>query len=53
MFLFSEEFAITALSFMFMPVLAVLFLTILLGSIGKSLGIRKLYVRLLLRIFEV
>ena len=38
---------------MFPPFLIVLGITILLASFGKSLGIRKLYVRALIRIFEV
>ena len=38
---------------LFPPFLFILGLTILLASIGKSLGIRKLYVRALIRIFEV
>ena len=38
---------------LFPPFLIVLGITILLASFGKSLGIRKLYVRALIRIFEV
>jgi len=37
---------------LFPPFLIVLGITILLASFGKSLGIRKLYVRALIRIFE-
>merc|ERR1712038_1397088 len=36
----------------FPPFIIVLFTTLVLASIGKSLGIRKLYVRALIRIFE-
>ena len=38
---------------LFPPFLFVLGITILLASFGKSLGIRKLYVRALIRIFDV
>ena len=38
---------------LFPPFLIVLGITILLASFGKSLGIRKLYVRALIRIFDV
>merc|ERR1712038_1849322 len=36
----------------FPPFIIVLFTTLVLASIGKSLGIRKLYVKALIRIFE-
>ena len=38
---------------LFPPFLIILGITILLASFGKSLGIRKLYVRALIRIFDV
>ncbi|XP_076466356.1 glycerol-3-phosphate acyltransferase 4-like isoform X2 [Babylonia areolata] len=47
-----EQFFIAVLSLMFFPLLAVLLLTVILASAGKSLGIRHLYVALLLKIFE-
>ena len=37
---------------LFPPFLFVLGITILLASFGKSLGIRKLYVRALIRVFD-
>lgn len=47
-----ENFFITVLSLMFLPLLGLLTLTIVLASAGKSLGIRRLYVALLLKLFE-
>ena len=35
------------------PFLIVLLTTLVLASIGKSLGIRRLYVKTLIRVFEV
>ena len=51
--LIPEQLIITAISLLFFPVVGVLFLTIVLASAGKSLGIRRFYVSLLLKIFEV
>lgn len=52
MSLIVEQLFITALTLFFFPVVGVLFLTIVLASFGKSLGIRRRYVDLLLKIFE-
>ena len=38
---------------LFPPFLIILGITIILASFGKSLGIRKLYVQALIRIFDV
>lgn len=51
--LIAEQLLITALSLLFFPVVGLLVLTIVLASMGKSLGIRQIYVALLLKIFEV
>lgn len=48
----TEQIIIAALSLLSLPFVSVLLVTILLASFGKSLGIRKLYVALLLKIFE-
>ncbi|XP_025093773.1 glycerol-3-phosphate acyltransferase 3-like [Pomacea canaliculata] len=48
----TEQLLITLLSFLFLPVLILLLITIALASVGKSLGIRRRYVALLLRVFE-
>ncbi|XP_076460809.1 glycerol-3-phosphate acyltransferase 3-like [Babylonia areolata] len=48
----AEQLIIALLSIMFFPVICVLILTVVLASMGKSLGIRRLYVALLLKIFE-
>jgi len=48
-----EQLLITALTLLFFPVLGVVTLVIILASFGKSLGIRKTYVKILLKIFEV
>ena len=42
-----------ATSVFFAPFFILLFVIILLASLGKSFGIRKLYVDLLLKLFEV
>ncbi|KAK7109506.1 glycerol-3-phosphate acyltransferase 3-like isoform X2 [Littorina saxatilis] len=52
MMLGAEQLMIAAVSLMFFPIVAILCLTIVLASFGKSLGIRRTYVALLLRIFE-
>ena len=51
--LIAEHLLITALSLLFFPAVGLLVLTIVLASMGKSLGIRQIYVALLLKIFEV
>lgn len=38
---------------LFAPLFSVIFLSLVLASFGKSLGIRRLYVKFLLRLFEV
>ena len=53
MALIAEHLLITALSLLFFPAVGLLVLTIVLASMGKSLGIRQIYVALLLKIFEV
>ena len=40
-------------SLFFPPVISVVTLVVILATLGRSLGIRKRYVRTLLRIFEV
>ncbi|XP_041368491.1 uncharacterized protein LOC121382883 [Gigantopelta aegis] len=47
-----EQLIITVVSLCLFPVIGLLFLVVILASFGKSLGIRKRYVNLLLRIFE-
>jgi glycerol-3-phosphate O-acyltransferase 3/4 len=47
-----EEIFIAALSLLFLPVVIVVTLAITLATCGKSIGIRKTYVALLLKIFE-
>ncbi|XP_050398407.1 glycerol-3-phosphate acyltransferase 4 [Patella vulgata] len=47
-----EQLFITLLSLCFAPVVSVVILVLVLASLGKSLGIRRRYVRLLLQVFE-
>ncbi|EZA55284.1 hypothetical protein X777_04838 [Ooceraea biroi] len=42
-----------AFSLMMTPFLMLLLVIIFLASIGKSLGVRRLYIKLLLALFEV
>lgn len=48
-----EHVVITLLSIFLLPGAISLTLVILLASLGKSLGVRKLYVNILLKVFEV
>ncbi|CAG5124252.1 unnamed protein product [Candidula unifasciata] len=47
-----EHFLMAALSLLFLPIIVVVTLVITLATCGKSIGVRKWYVDLLLRIFE-
>ena len=48
-----DEFLFKSLAVLAFLVIAIVSLVILLASLGKTLGIRKLYISVLLRIFEV
>ncbi|KAK7010408.1 glycerol-3-phosphate acyltransferase 3-like isoform X1 [Biomphalaria glabrata] len=47
-----EQLLIAALSFLFLPVIIVVALVIILATCGTSIGIRKAYVKLMLKVFE-
>ncbi|XP_059173268.1 glycerol-3-phosphate acyltransferase 4-like [Physella acuta] len=47
-----EQLLIAAISFLFLPVILVVGLVIILATCGTSFGIRRAYVRFLLKIFE-
>jgi glycerol-3-phosphate O-acyltransferase 3/4 len=44
---------ISIISILLTPLALIVFGTLILASIGKSLGIRQLYVRVLMKVFEV
>ena len=48
-----EELLLKSISALAFIVITVLTLVIVLASVGKTLGIRKVYISVLLRIFEV
>ena len=48
-----EQLLITAITILFLPLAFVLVLIVLLASVGKSLGLRRKYVKCLLKVFEV
>ena len=48
-----EQLLITAITILFLPLAFVLVLVVLLASVGKSLGLRRKYVKCLLKVFEV
>lgn len=47
------SFVSVAISILYTPFLLLILCVIFLASIGKSLGVRKLYVNILLKLFEV
>lgn len=49
----AEQIIIALLSIAFLPVVVLVLVIIVLAFTGKSLGIRKAYMRTLLRIFDV
>ena len=48
-----EQLLITAITILCLPLAFVLILVVLLASVGKSLGLRRKYVKFLLKVFEV
>lgn len=48
-----EHLLLAVLSVLVLPMILILFTVIVLASLGKSLGVRKRYVKLLLKIFQV
>uniref|UniRef100_A0A2A4JYQ7 Uncharacterized protein n=1 Tax=Heliothis virescens TaxID=7102 RepID=A0A2A4JYQ7_HELVI len=46
-------FVSVAISILYTPLLLLILCIIFLASIGKSLGVRRLYVNILLKLFEV
>lgn len=48
-----EQLLITTITILFLPLASILFLVVVLASLGQSLGLRKKYVEFLLKVFEV